>query len=112
MRTVTEKSLKAFFNHKNGKFGGVCTNPYCNANGRVNSEVKDDTYYLFGNAIMKWVNDNLYIRIHTCSNTTRERLNGLWDFGYNVSVTQHNWNAYLNGKEVMDYSAWQRVEKR
>lgn len=110
MRTVSEKSIKSFLNHKNGKFGGVCNNPYCNANGKVNSEVKDDTYYLFGNAIMKFENDNLYIRLHTLSNTTRERLNSLSYFGYKVSVTQRNYTPYLNG-EHMDSYRWYKVEK-
>ena len=112
MRTVTEKSLRAFFNHKNGKFGGVCTNQYAgSAYGKVNTEVKDDTLYLFGNAIAKLVNDDLYVRVVACTNTTRERLNGLGEFGYKISVTQRNYNAFINGKEVMDYMQWQKIEK-
>ena len=112
MKQVTEKSLKAFLNHRNGKFGGVCTNPYAgSACGRVNTEIKDDTLYLYGNAIAKLVNDDLYVRIVACTNTTRERLNGLSEFGYNISVTQRNWNAYINGKEVMDYMQWQKIDR-
>ena len=44
MRKVTKESVKAFLQHKNGKFGGIS-----NYNGRQNTEVKDDTLYLFGN---------------------------------------------------------------
>lgn len=111
MKQVTEKSLKAFLNHRNGKFGGICANPYCNANGEVNTEVDNDNLYLYGNCIAKLVNGDLYVRIHTNSNTTRERLNGFREFGYNISVSQHNWNAYINGKEVADYMQWQKIDR-
>ena len=112
MRKVTEQSIKSFLNHRNGKFGGVCCNSYAGMGyGEINTEVDNDGLYLFGNCIAKLENNNLYVRIHTLSNTTRERLNGFSEFGYKLSVTQKNWQAYINGEKVEDYYKWYRVEK-
>ena len=112
-REVSINACKALLNGKNCKLGGVCNNTYAGMGyGEVNTEIKDGTMYLFGNAIAKLVGDDLYARIHTNSNTTRERLNTLYMFGYDISVCQRNYNAYINGKEVEDYMAWQRIDKR
>ena len=106
MRKVTEQAIKAFLNHKNCKLGGIST-----YNNKQNTEIDNDGLYLFGNCIAKLENNNLYVRIHTLSNTTRERLNGFSEFGYKLSVTQKNWQAYINGEKVEDYYKWYRVEK-
>ena len=111
-REISIKAVKALLNGKNCKLGGVCMNTYADsAYGKVNTEIKDDTLYLFGNAIMKIVNGNLYARIVCNTTTTRERLNTLSMFGYNISVTQRNWNAHVNGQEVKDYNTWFKVQK-
>ena len=108
MRKVSEKSIRAFLNGKNGKFGGVSK-----YNGMQNTTVKDGKFYLFDNCIAKFEDGDLYVRIHTNSNTTRERLNTLsWLGGYDLSVTQRNWDAYINGKKVEDYMAWHKVSKK
>ena len=112
-REVSINACKALLNGKNCKLGGVCNNSYAGMGyGEINTEIKDGTMYLFGNAIAKLVGDDLYVRIHTNSNTTRERLNTLYMFGYDISVCQRNYNAYINGKEVQDYYAWQKINKR
>lgn len=112
MRKVTEQAIKSFLNHRNGKFGGVCTNRYAGCGyGYVNTEIDADGLYLFGNCIAKLVNNDLYVRVHTLSSTTRERLNGFSEFGYKLSVTQKNWQAYINGEPVEDYYKWYRVER-
>ena len=76
-----------------------------------NTEIKDNNYYLFNNCIAKLVNNDLYIRIYYNSATTRERLNGFKEFGYNISVTQRNSMPYINNKLVEDYYKWYKVEK-
>ena len=112
MRKVTEQSIKAFLNHRNGKFGGICKNSYAGCGyGEINTEVDNGGLYLFGNCIAKLENNNLYVRIHTLSNTTRERLNGFSEFGYKLSVTQKDWQAYINGEKVEDYYKWYKVER-
>ena len=112
MRKVTEQSIKAFLNHRNGKFGGVCTNSYAGCGyGEINTEVDNGGLYLFGNCIAKLKNNDLYVRIHTLSNTTRERLNGFSEFGYKLSVSQKDWQAYINGEKVEDYYKWYKVER-
>lgn len=112
MRKVTEQSIKALLNGKNVKLGGVCTNSYAGCGyGEINTEVDNKAMYLFGNCIAKLENDNLYVRIHTNSNTTRERLNGFSEFGYKLSVTSKNWQAYINGEPVEDYYKWYKVER-
>ena len=98
MRLVTEKALKAFLN-------GVNTSV-------SNTMVADDKLYLFGNCIAKIEDGKLFVRIYYNSTTTRERLNGLSWFGYDIRVNQHDWIPYINGKEVTDEMAWVEIHKK
>lgn len=98
MRTVTEKALRAFLNGKNTVVS--------------NTMVADNKLYLFGNCIAKIEDGKLFVRIYYNSVTTRERLNGLSWFGYDISVTQRDWVAYINGKEVTDDMAWVEINKK
>jgi hypothetical protein len=101
MRKVTQESVRAFLQHKNGKFGGIS-----NYNGRQNTEVKDDTLYLFGNAIAKWENDRIYFRLAGwTSPTTTERLSGL---GLPISIRKGV--ANIRGQEIDTY-AWYPLDK-
>jgi hypothetical protein len=101
MRKVTKESVKAFLQHKNGKFGGVST-----YNGRQNTEVKDDTLYLFGNAIAKWENDQIFFRMAGwTSPTTTERLSGL---GLPISIRKGT--ASIRGQEIDTYT-WYPLKK-
>ena len=101
MRKVTKESVKAFLQHKNGKFGGVST-----YNGRQNTEVKDDTLYLFGNAIAKWENDEIFFRMAGwTSPTTTERLSGL---GLPISIRKGT--ASIRGREIDTYT-WYPLKK-
>ena len=101
MRKVTKESVKAFLQHKNGKFGGVST-----YNGRQNTEVKDDTLYLFGNAIAKWENDRIFFRMAGwTSPTTTERLSGL---GLPISIRKGT--ASIRGQEIDTYT-WYPLDK-
>lgn len=113
MKKVTEQSIKALLNGQNVKLGGICKNTYSEFGGYgyQNTEVDNGGLYLFGNCIAKLENNNLYVRIHTNSNTTRERLNGFSEFGYKLSVTQKNFQAYINGEKVEDYYKWYKVER-
>ena len=76
-----------------------------------NTFVQDGTLYLFNNAIMKRVNDDLFIRIHTNSATTRERLNTLNLFGYDCHVVQRKGDVFVNGQLVDDYYKWIKIDK-
>ena len=85
MRKITEKATSSFLNNQNFRLN--------------NTEVEvvgDETRLLLhGNLIAKKVNGILYIS--NCgwfSNTTKERLNAL----PNVSISQKNYEWYLNGK--------------
>ena len=98
MRLVTEKTLKAFVNGKNTTVS--------------NTTVSDNKLYLFGNCIAKIEDGKLFVRIYYNSTTTRERLNGFSEFGYNIRVTQKNWMPYINGKEVTDEMAWVEIHKK
>lgn len=101
MRKVTKESVKAFLQHRNGKFGGIS-----NYNGKQNTEVKDDTLYLFGNAIMKWENNQIFFRMAGwTSPTTTERLSGL---GLPISI--HKGTASIRGQEI-DIYTWYPLEK-
>ena len=101
MRKVTKESVKAFLQHKNGKFGGIS-----NYNGRQNTEVKDDTLYLFGNAIAKWENDRIFFRMAGwTSPTTTERLSGL---GLPISIRKGT--ASIRGQEIDTYT-WYPIDK-
>ena len=101
MRKVTKESVRAFLQHKNGKFGGIS-----NYNGRQNTEVKDDTLYLFGNAIAKWENDEIFFRMAGwTSPTTTERLSGL---GLPISIRKGT--ASIRGQEINTYT-WYPLKK-
>ena len=101
MRKVTKESVRAFLQHKNGKFGGVSE-----YNGRQNTEVKDDVLYLFGNAIAKWENDQIFFRMAGwTSPTTTERLSGL---GLPISIRKGT--ASIRGQEIDTY-AWYPLNK-
>ena len=104
-RLVTEKSVRAFLQHKNGKFGGVCENRYCDAYGRVNTEVKDDTLYLFGNAIAKWQDDKIFFRLCKNTVTSRERLSGL-----GLSISTRKGTPSIRGKEI-NSCTWYPLEQ-
>lgn len=113
MKNITENACKSLLNGKNCKLGGICTNTYSDFGGYgyQNTEIDNGGLYLFGNCIAKLENNNLYVRIHTNSNTTRERLNGFKYFGYNISVTSKKGIAHINGEPVQDYYAWHKIEK-
>ena len=98
MRLVTEKILRAFLNGKNTAVS--------------NTTVSDNRLYLFGNCIAKIEEGKLFVRIYYNSNTTRERLNGLSEFGYDIRVNQHDWMPYINGKEITDDMAWVEIHKK
>ena len=101
MRKVTKESVKAFLQHKNGKFGGVSE-----YNGRQNTEVKDDVLYLFGNAIAKWENNQIFFRMAGwTSPTTTERLSGL---GLPISIRKGT--ASIRGQEI-DTDTWYPLNK-
>ena len=101
MRKVTKESVKAFLQHKNGKFGGIS-----NYNGRQNTEVKDDILYLFGNAIAKWENDQIFFRMAGWTSlTTTERLSGL---GLPISIRKGT--ASIRGQEIDTYT-WYPLNK-
>ena len=97
-RQVSEQTARAFFNHHNMRLS--------------NTEVKDDKFYLFGNCIAKFEDNELYVRFVYNSNTTRERLNTLGDIGgYNIKATQKNFIPYLNGNRIDNEMAWVKVNK-
>ena len=103
MRKVTKESVRAFLQHKNGKFGGVSTYGYTK---KQNTEVKDDVLYLFGNAIAKWENDQIFFRMAGwTSPTTTERLSGL---GLPISIRKGT--ASIRGQEIDTY-AWYPLNK-
>ena len=99
MRLVTEKCIKAFLNGKNTAVS--------------NTMVADNKLYLHGNCIAKIEDGKLLVSM--CgwnTKTTRERLNGFSEFGYNISVTQKDWMPFINGKEVTDEMAWVEINKK
>ena len=97
-RQVSKQTAQAFFNHQNLTVS--------------NTTVRDDKFYLFGNCIAKFEDNELYVRFYYNSNTTRERLNTLGNIGgYNINATQKNFTPYLNGKEIQDEMAWVKVNK-
>ena len=99
MRLVSERTAQAFFNHKNITVS--------------NTTVKDDKFYLFGNCIAKFENNDLYVRFYFNSNTTRERLNALGNIGgYKINATQCKFMPYLNGNKIEDEMAWVKVDKK
>ena len=96
-RQVTKESISLFLNHVN-----------C---GVSNTTVSDDRLLLFGNCIAQFEGDDLFIRIHTLSRTTLERLNGFNLFGYNCHVKQVKGVAFVNGQLVTDYNKWIKIDK-
>ena len=98
MRKVSDLTARAFFNHKDITIS--------------NTTVKDDKFYLFGNCIAKFENNDLYVRFYINSNTTRERLNALGNIGgYRISATQRKFVPYLNGNKVENEMTWVKVNK-
>ena len=106
MRKITEQTLKAFLNRKNCRLGGRS-----DYSGKQRVEIKDDTLYIHENAIAKLVNGELYVRIVVGSNTTRERLHGFRNFGYDICVNQQNFDQYINGEKVTDLYKWYHIKK-
>ena len=101
MRKVTKESIKAFLQHKNGKFGGKQF--YTKTQ---NTEIKDDVLYLHENAIAKWVNGRIYFTLAGwTSPTTTERLSGL---GLPISI--HKGTASIRGQEI-DINTWYPLDK-
>ena len=98
MRLVTEKCIKALLNGKNTAVS--------------NTTVTDGRLLLFGNCIAKIEDGKLFVRIYYNSSTTRERLNGFSQFGYNIRVNQKDWMPFINGKEVTDEMAWVEIDKK
>jgi len=71
-----------------------------------NSEVLNQTLYLFNNAIAKWDDDCLWIcNGNHSTSTTKERLNGL----NNVKIYQKNYTWYLNDKEWTEPYSWTSI---
>lgn len=97
-RQVSERTAQAFFNHQNITVS--------------NTTVRDDKFYLFGNCIAKFENNELFVRFYFNSNTTRERLNCLGNIGgYDIRATQKKSIPYLNGNRIDDEMAWVKVNK-
>lgn len=106
MREVTKQAIKAFMGHKNKKLGGKCTFRYCESYGKVNTEIKDDVLYLFGNAIAKFVNGKIMFRMAGWNSpTTRERLSGL-----GLSITSIKGVPHIKGQEI-NTDVWYPLER-
>lgn len=106
MREVTKKAIKAFMEHKNCKLGGKCAFENCDSYGKVNTEIKDDTMYLFGNAIVKFVNGKIMFRMAGWNSpTTRERLSG-----FGLAITSIKGVPHIKGHEI-DLDTWYPLEK-
>ena len=98
MRVVTEKTIKALLNGKNTAVS--------------NTMVSDNKLYLFGNCIAKIEDGKLFVRIYYNSCTTRERLNGFPQFGYDIKVSQKNWMPFINGQEITNDMEWHEISKK
>ena len=96
-RQVSKDSVSALLTGQNRTISNTC--------------VMNNTLYLFNNAIMRLTDEGLEVRIHTNSNTTRERLNTLNLFGYNCHVKQVKGDVFVNGKAVNDYMEWIKINK-
>lgn len=86
MRAITQNAVSAFNNAQN----------FRQSNTKVVAENGTTKLYLHNNLIA--VKDKNGLQITDSgwqSNTTKERLNGL----QGVSITQKNWQWYLNGKK-------------
>ena len=100
-REVTTKSIRAFLQHRNAKFGGKQYYTHTQ-----NTEIKDDVLYLHENAIAKWVNGRIYFTLAGWNTvTTRERLRGL---GLPISCRQGK--AYIRGQQI-DINTWYPLDK-
>ena len=98
MRKISELARNAFYNG----------NDFRKDNTRVEHNFSDNFSYLYlhGNCIAKRDNINNKLYVNHCgytTNTTKERLNGL----YGVSIYQRNYVWYLNGVEML--SCWNEV---
>ena len=76
-----------------------------------NTSVIDNKLYLFGNNIIKIEDGDVYVRLIVNSVTTRERLNTLSNYGYNISVVQRKGVPFINGKAVNDLYEWHKINK-
>ena len=76
-----------------------------------NTSVIDNKLYLFGNNIIKIEDGDVYVRLIVNSVTTRERLNTLSNYGYNIAVVQRKGVPFLNGKAVNDLYEWVKINK-
>lgn len=101
MRQITEQAVRAFEQGRNFK--------------QSNTEVKVDNtgkyMYLFGNLIVRQYNGaQNSLEITLCgynTQTTRERLNGLWG----VNIKTKKGQLYLNDKEI-NSNEWYKVGLR
>lgn len=85
MRKVTRDAINAFYNHT----------PFRRGNTEVMVNINYVALKLHGNIIAELRGDKLTITDAGWStNTTKERLNGL----YGVSIHQKDYQWYLNGK--------------
>jgi len=93
MRQITKESVNAFLDAK----------PFNKQNMKVEVLPNVTILKLFGNAIAYRYNDpERSLSITNCgwqSNTTKERLNGLLSALNMGTITQRNWEWYLNGKK-------------
>ena len=76
-----------------------------------NTSVIDNKLYLFGNNIIKIEDGDVYVRLIVNSVTTRERLNCLRNFGYNINIVQRKGIPFINGKAVNDLYEWVKIDK-
>ena len=107
MKTVTENAIKAFLNGKNCKLVGKQRDTRTQ-----NTEIKDGVLYLHENAIAKLINGELYVSFAGWGSvTTRRRLEGFRRFGFDISVSQHKHEQYLNGKKVDDLYKWHHIKR-
>lgn len=76
-----------------------------------NTSVIDNKLYLFGNNIIKIEDGDVFVRLVVNSVTTRERLNTLSNYGYNISVVQRKGIPFINGKVINDLDEWVKINK-
>ena len=76
-----------------------------------NTSVIDNKLYLFGNNIIKIEDGDVFVRLVVNSVTTRERLNTLSNYGYNITVVQRKGIPFINGKAVNDLYEWHKISK-
>ena len=76
-----------------------------------NTSVIDNKLYLFGNNIIKIEDGDVFVRLVVNSVTTRERLNTLSNYGYNIAVVQRKGIPFINSKAVNDLYEWHKINK-